>query len=66
MGTRRRRVKIGVVKLGFGLVVGAIVLVLVAIVTTAWVRGGVQPAQMVEIPVDPSSLGSPNLQKGQS
>ena len=54
--TRRRQVKIGVGKLGFSLAAGVVIVVVVAIAAAAWIRGGVQPAQMVEIPVNQSSL----------
>jgi hypothetical protein len=49
-------VKIGVGKLGFSLAAGVVIVVVVAIAAAAWIRGGVQPAQMVEIPVNQSSL----------
>jgi hypothetical protein len=43
------------VKIGFGLAAGVVIVVALAIVVTAWVKGGVQPAQTVEIPVSPNS-----------
>jgi len=49
-------VKIGAKTLGFGLATGALIALIVAVVVVAWIKGGVQPAQMVEIPVDPASL----------
>lgn len=48
--------KIGTKKLGFGLATGVLFALIVAIVVVAWIKGGAQPAQMVEIPVDPASL----------
>jgi len=51
-------VKIGVIKLGFGLAIAVVIALIVAIVVVAWIKGGVQPAQMVEIPVDPAGLST--------
>lgn len=44
--TKRRLVKIGI-----ALAAGLVIVLALAIMVVAWVRGGVQPAQMVEIPV---------------
>jgi hypothetical protein len=43
--------KIGLVKIGFGLAAGVLIVGALAVVAMAWVRGGVQPARTVEIPV---------------
>jgi NADH:ubiquinone oxidoreductase subunit 6 (subunit J) len=41
----RRRVKIW-----FGLAAGVLIVMALAIVVVAWIKGGIQPAQMTEIP----------------
>ncbi len=46
------------IKLGFGLAIAVALALIVAIVGVAWIKGGVQGAQMVEIPVDPASLST--------
>jgi hypothetical protein len=38
------------VKIGIALAAGLVIVVALAIVVVAWIKGGVQPAQMVEIP----------------
>ncbi len=43
-------------KIGFGLAAGAVIIAALAIAVAAWIKGGVRPAQMVEIPV---SLATP-------
>ncbi|WP_036521556.1 hypothetical protein [Novosphingobium acidiphilum] len=42
-------------KIGFGLTSGVMILVILAIVATAWIKGGVRPATPVEIPVSVNS-----------
>ena len=38
-------------KIGIALAAGLVIVLVLAIVVMAWIKGGVQPAQMVEIPV---------------
>lgn len=38
-------------KIGIALAAGLVIVLALAIMVVAWIRGGVQPAQMVEIPV---------------
>jgi hypothetical protein len=49
-------VKIGLM-LGLILAAAAAIGVALAVVVVAWVKGGVQPAQTVEIPVDAATPG---------
>jgi hypothetical protein len=39
------------VKIGIALAAGLVIVVALAIVVMAWIKGGTQPAAMVEIPV---------------
>ncbi len=43
-------------KLAIALACGFVIALMVAIVVVAWIKGGVQPGHMVEIPVNPASL----------
>jgi hypothetical protein len=52
------RMKRRKVKIGFALAAGVIVVLAMAIVGMAWIKGGVQPAQTVEIPVQVASPGA--------
>ena len=56
--------KIGVGKLGFRLAAGAVIALAVSIVVVAWIKGGAQPAQMVEIPANPASQHAASLHAG--
>ena len=38
-------------KIGIALAAGLVIVLVLAIVVMAWIKGGVQPAQTVEIPV---------------
>lgn len=38
-------------KIGFALAAGVVLVLAMAIVVVAWIKGGVQPAQSVEVPV---------------
>lgn len=44
--------KIGI---AVSIALAAVIVLALAIVVMAWIKGGVQPAQMVEIPVEASS-----------
>jgi len=55
---RKNRVAGRSTGLAIGLVFGVVIALMVAIVVMAWIKGGVTPAQMVEIPVDPASLAT--------
>jgi hypothetical protein len=41
--------------MGLGLAAGVAIVVALAIVALAWIRGGIQPSQTVEIPVSLAS-----------
>lgn len=41
------------VKIGIALATGGLLVVAMVIAVTAWIKGGVQPAHMVEVPVHP-------------
>jgi hypothetical protein len=45
------RMKRRKVKIGFALAAGVVLVLAMAIVVVAWIKGGVQPAQSVEVPV---------------
>lgn len=50
---KRRKVKIG-----FALAAGMVLILAMAIVVVAWIKGGAQPAQTVEIPVQVATSGA--------
>jgi hypothetical protein len=43
------------VKIGIALAAGLVIVAVATVVVVAWIKGGVQPAQTVEIPVQAST-----------
>jgi|GEM_PF-2480230 len=52
------RMKRRKVKIGFALAAGMVLVLVMTIVVVAWIKGGVQPAQTVEISVQVATPGA--------
>ena len=47
-----------------GIALAVVIVLALAIVVVAWIKGGAQPAQMVEIPANPASQHAASLHAG--